>query len=260
MAKSTLSATISKPSRANQKRRDEDAGRPPPKLSREEGFDPSAERGRGKSGELGLGTALRSLRTERGWSLADAAARTGLSVSSLSKIENGLRSLTYDKLVQLANSLQVDISRLFNDSSAPKRPSVQFAGRRSVHREDSGFEVKAGVYSYHYLAHELVRKRFTPVIMDVHARTLSEFDELLRHEGDEFTYVLEGEIEVHTEIYTPLRLSKGQSVFFDSGVGHAYVNVGSDNARILCIGTDSEPREGEDLIPFALRALDGGKA
>ena len=65
-----------------------------------------------------LGTALRSIRKERDWSLADMATATGLSVSSLSKIENGQRSLTYDKLVQLAESLSVDISRLFTSSPA----------------------------------------------------------------------------------------------------------------------------------------------
>lgn len=196
-----------------------------------------------------LGSALRSIRREREWSLAEMAARTGLSTSSLSKIENGQRSLTYDKLVELADSLSVDISRLFSAGPVPSG-LAHFAGRRSVQREGDGFEIQAGVYTYSYLAYDLMRKRFTPVLMDIHARSIDEFDELVRHEGDEFAYVLEGEVEVHTEIYAPLRLKVGESVFFDSKVGHAYVNAGDGPARILCIGSEAGAR-GDGVIQFA---------
>lgn len=200
-----------------------------------------------------LGSALRSIRKGRNWSLADTAARTGLSISALSKIELGQRSLTYDKLVQLAEALEVDIALLFT-SNAPE-PANRFPGRRSVHRAGDGFEVDAGVYVYRYFAHDLIHKRFTPVMMDIHARSVDEFEQLLRHDGDEFAYVVEGEIEVHTEIYAPLRLAQGESVFFDSHVGHAYVNVGAGTARILCIGSDAAAaKAGEDTLPIARSA------
>lgn len=197
-----------------------------------------------------LGAALRSIRKGRNWSLSDMAARTGLSISALSKIELGQRSLTYDKLVQLAEALEVDVSRLFT-SSTPEPTGNRFLGRRSVHRASDGFEVDAGVYVYRYLAHDIIHKRFTPVMMDIRARSVDEFEQLIRHEGDEFAYVVEGEIEVHTEIYAPLRLAQGESVFFDSNVGHAYVNVGQGTARIMCIGSEAEAKAGEGMIPFA---------
>ncbi|MGN6820447.1 MAG: helix-turn-helix domain-containing protein [Sphingomonas sp.] len=207
-----------------------------------------------ESEKLTLGAALRSIRQERNWSLANASKATGLSISTLSKIENGQRSLTYDKLVQLAAALSVDVSRLF--TSGEKKSGVSlFSGRRSVHRVGEGFEVAANVYTYNYLAHDIIHKRFSPVIMEIHARDPKEFEQLIQHEGDEFTYVLEGEIEVHTEIYAPLRLSPGESVFFDSGVGHAYVNVGKGTARILCIGSDVDGVSEEPMISFAQEAM-----
>lgn len=209
----------------------------------------------GQTKNLTLGSALRSIRKERQWSLAEASKVTGLSISSLSKIENGQRSLTYDKLVQLASALGVDVSRLFT-SGEKKSDRALFAGRRSIHRVDEGFEVPAKVYTYRYLAHDLIHKRFTPVLMEIHARSVNEFDELIQHKGDEFTYVLEGEIEVHTEIYGPLRLKASESVFFDSGVGHAYVNVGEGTAKILCIGSDVDDIADEPLISFVQNALE----
>lgn len=198
-----------------------------------------------------LGSALRAIRKERHWSLADAAKRTGMSVSTLSKVENGQRSMTYDKILRLADALEVDISALFTvpDSSPHDR---RFSGRRAVQRNGEAFQVEAGVYTYSYLAHELTRKRFTPVIMDIHATSVAEFENLIRHAGDEFAYVLDGEIDVHTEIYAPLRLKKGESVFFDSDVGHAYVRASEGPARIMCIGCDAQPKVGSALATFTL--------
>lgn len=210
--------------------------------------------------EVTLGTALRSIRKERGWSLADAAKATGFSISTLSKVENGQRSLTYDKLVQLASKFSVDVSRLF--SSGERKPGFTlFTGRRSVHRVGEGFEVPANVYTYNYLAHDLIQKRFVPVLMNIHARSTADFDQLVKHKGDEFAYVLEGEIEVHSEIYAPLRLKVGESVFFDSGVGHAYINAGEGTAKILCIGSDVDDIVGEEpMIPLAKEALAAANA
>jgi transcriptional regulator with XRE-family HTH domain len=173
-----------------------------------------------------------------------------LSASTWSKIENGQRSLTYDKLMDLTHALSVDISRLFSEGAEESPPDLR-PGRRSVQRGSEGFIVEADVYTYNFLAQDLVKKRFLPVLMELHARSVEEFDQLLRHEGDEFAFVLEGVVDVHTEVYAPLRLLSGQSVFFDSSVGHAYVNAGTGIARILTIACDAEPRQQTSVLPVA---------
>jgi transcriptional regulator with XRE-family HTH domain len=197
-----------------------------------------------------LSSTLKSIRLERGWSLAEASSVTGLSISTWSKIENGLRSLTYDKLVQLSMALEVDISRLFSEGS-PNPTTSLHVGRRSVQRDGEGFLIEAGIYTYRYLAQDLVRKRFTPVLMELHARSLDDFEDLLRHEGDEFAIVLEGVVELHTEVYEPLRLEVGESVYFDSRVGHAYLNAGAGAARIMTIACDSPPPKEMKRLPVA---------
>ena len=77
------------------------------------------------------GAVLKEQRLARGWTLADVSARTGLPVSTLSKVENDKISLTYDKLVRLSQGLGIDISRLFGGADAPQRAVT---GRRSVTR------------------------------------------------------------------------------------------------------------------------------
>lgn len=188
-----------------------------------------------------LGSALRTIRQERGWTLAQAAAHTGISISALSKIENGQRSLTYDKLIELASSLEVEITRLFSsEASADDIEAPVPIGRRSVQRQNSGFVIETGVYSYRYLAEDLIDKSFSPIIMELHARSLDEFDGLLRHSGEEFVLVLEGEVELRTDLYAPLRLKIGESIYFDSNMGHAYLNAGTGAAKILIIASNQQ--------------------
>src|ERR1700749_2717298 len=76
------------------------------------------------------GAALKALRMERGWTLAEVSKRTDLPVSTLSKIENDRMSLSYDKLARISAGLGVDISQLF----APQVVGIAGAtvnGRRS---------------------------------------------------------------------------------------------------------------------------------
>lgn len=202
-----------------------------------------------------LGSALRAIRKERRWSLAEASKHTGMAISTLSKIENGQRSLTYDKLIELAGSLQVDIARLFSGPASSSSAPHALLGRRSVQREGDGFTIEAGVYSYRYLAEDLIDKRFSPIVMDLHARSVQAFDGLLRHSGEEFSFVIEGEVELHTELYAPLKLRAGESVYFDSNIGHAYLNAGEGAARILTIASSPTPTDDPMELPVAVPAI-----
>src|ERR1700744_6227798 len=76
------------------------------------------------------GAALRALRTQRGWTLAEVSKRTDLPVSTLSKIENDRMSLTYDKLARISAGLGVDIAQLFTPQIVGLPGAV--SGRRSV--------------------------------------------------------------------------------------------------------------------------------
>jgi transcriptional regulator with XRE-family HTH domain len=189
------------------------------------------------------GAALKALRTQRGWTLAEVSRRTGLPVSTLSKIENERISLTYDKLALLSASLGVDISQLF----APPLGLMQgaFIGRRSYTPVGQGQVIETGNYGHTYPAADFLNKRFIPIIAELRAHSLEEFGELIRHPGEEYAYVLEGTVLFHTELYAPLTLRKGDSIYFDSGMGHAYLAAESGPCRVLsiCSGPESQLKE-----------------
>ncbi|WP_130617935.1 helix-turn-helix domain-containing protein [Dyella amyloliquefaciens] len=191
------------------------------------------------------GSALRNLRKHKQLTLAEVSERTGLPVSTLSKIENGKMSLSYDKLARLSTGLEVDIAQLFEPDSAA--PPTRVQGRRSITRAGSGLSVETENYSHLYPNADLLNKRLVPIIAEPHARSLAEFGELIRHEGEEFIYVLEGTVDLHTDLYAPTRLEAGDSMYFDSGMGHAYIAVGPKRCRVLSICTASQSRLAEAL-------------
>ena len=67
------------------------------------------------------------------------------------------------------------------------------------------------------------------------ARSADEFAEWVRHEGEEFLYVLEGSVQVLTEFYEPTHLSKGDSMYFDSRMGHCCLSTSPEDALVLWV-------------------------
>lgn len=184
------------------------------------------------------GLTLRKLRKDRGWTLSEAGRRAGLPVSTLSKIENGKMSLNYDKLTRLCQALGMDIAEFFAGDASAAPAAV--SGRRSITRAGEGHALETSSYFHLYPATDLLNKRFVPIIAELHARTLQEFGKLVRHSGEEYTYVLEGTVDLHTDMYAPTRLEKGDSIYFDSGMAHAYLAVGDGPCRVLSICSASE--------------------
>lgn len=178
-----------------------------------------------------LGRILRELRAHRGWTLKEMSERSGIPVSTLSKVEHDRLTLTYDKLLQLSQKLHIRMSELFAESETPEEGVT---ARRSIGRIDDAVRVTTPNYDYYYLCTELRRKRMIPILTRIRAKSLSEFGDLVRHSGEEYIHVLEGSIVVHTEFYDPVTLSAGEGIYIDSNMGHAYVAAeGCDEALVL---------------------------
>jgi transcriptional regulator with XRE-family HTH domain len=192
-----------------------------------------------KSRHPTLGSLLRSLRARNGWTLKEMSERTAIPVSTLSKVEHDRLTLTYDKLVQLSQRLNIRISELFADPADSVEPAV--TARRSIGVIDDAVRVNTKNYDYYYLCPELRKKRMIPILTRIRAKSAQEFGDLVRHSGEEYIYVLKGGINVLTEFYDPVSLGVGESIYLDSNMGHAYVTAeGCEEATVLgmCSSTD----------------------
>jgi quercetin dioxygenase-like cupin family protein len=87
-----------------------------------------------------------------------------------------------------------------------------------------------------------------PVLTRIRARSLADFGPLLKHSGEEFIFVLEGAIEVHTEHYQPIRLMTGESTYIDSDMGHAYIAVSRKDALVLGVCSSPHPNLQNTLL------------
>jgi transcriptional regulator with XRE-family HTH domain len=207
------------------------ASRPPTTLA-----DAAAPAGQPAAGQRVAhpGAALKALRRKHGWTLAEVSKRTGLPTSTLSKIENDRMSPTFDKLARISAGLQIDISALFGGATeADAQPAA--SARRCIVRAGEGKAIETKNYSHLYPAWDLLNKRIIPIVAELHARTLEEFGELIRHPGEEYAYVLEGEVDLYTSVYAPVRLKAGDSIYFDSGMGHAYIAAAAGPCRVLSL-------------------------
>jgi transcriptional regulator with XRE-family HTH domain len=164
--------------------------------------------------------------------------RTGLPVSTLSKIENDKMSVSYDKLIRLCAGLRIDFADLLSTGSSASAEMVR--GWRSVTRAGEGRLIDTGGYVHRYHAAELLRKRFVPLVAEIRAHRREELGDWIRHPGEEFAYVLEGAVDLHTEFYAPMRLERGDSIYFDSGMGHLYVAASPEPCKVLGVCSASE--------------------
>ena len=187
-----------------------------------------------------LGSMLRTLRLRSGLTLKEMSLKTGLSFSTLSKVEHDRLSLTYDKLEKISESLNIRLSEFLAELEAPSPAIV--TGRHSITTPETALHLPTTVYDNFYYSAGLRNKQMIPTVFHLKAKSIEEFGPLLQHSGEEFIYVLEGAIEVHTEFYDPMRLEKGHGVYMDSRMGHGYtIAEGCDAA--IALSVTSSPHE-----------------
>lgn len=183
-----------------------------------------------------LGQRIKGLRLGRGWTLEQLGQQSGLARSTLSKIENGQMSPTYDALLKLARGLQMDLAALVAAQAEPAR-----AGRRSVARSGMGLSHITAHYHHRLLCSDLAQKEMTPFQSRITARAYAAFDDWSRHDGEEFVYVLSGQVCLFTEFYEPVELGPGDCWYIDSRLGHRVISQSVADAEVLWMST-TNPR------------------
>ncbi|MBL8705871.1 MAG: helix-turn-helix transcriptional regulator [Rhodospirillales bacterium] len=181
---------------------------------------------------IDLGKRLKLLRTQRAWTLANAAENTGLARSTLSKIENRQMSPTFEVLQKIARGFGVDIADLFS-SEHPQSAS----GRRSITRKGAGRRHVTSTHQHELLNADLASKRMLPFRSSITARTLDASGGWMHHDGEEFAYILKGKARVYSEHYEPVDLNPGDSIYLDGKMGHAFISIGPTDAVALWVVT-----------------------
>jgi len=178
------------------------------------------------------GAAIRRLRHGKGWTLAELSTRSGVPLSSLSKVELGQTSLGYDVLVRLCRALEVDVDHLVRPEPLPAPPRSR-TGRRSVVRANEGEPRQVGGHAASLGAADLLQRDMTPIVLEVCGTRRN--GGLMRARGDAYLRVLSGAVIMHSEVYAPLALQSGDAVLFDGEMGFALTTSEGQASQVLLI-------------------------
>ena len=191
-----------------------------------------------------LGALINLLRKRSGWTLREMSEKVGITLSTLAKVEADKLSLTYDKLQQLTARVGMTMTEFLGQAESSRAASMPVVtARRSMTTDGNSIVVETPNYDYEYLCADLREKRMVPIIARIRAHDLAEFGEPVQHKGEEFIYVLEGSIEVHLQFYTPVVLKRGEGIYLDSTMGHAYVAKDCESALVLAVCSGEDPSE-----------------
>jgi transcriptional regulator with XRE-family HTH domain len=182
-----------------------------------------------------VGARLRELRKQQRLTLKALSQRSGVALSTLSKMELGQVSASYEKLAAVARALSVDIAQLFEHDRPPQSPEQVDApvAVRTVLASAPRYD--AETYDLRMLATPYPGKRMTPAWGRIDARSLAEFSDFVRHPGQEFVMVLSGSVRIQFETGESIALKRQESAYFDSGVGHVYLSTGRGSAELVVV-------------------------
>lgn len=170
-----------------------------------------------------IGSVLRRLREQRGWTLRELARRSGLSAAFISEVERDLVSPSVASLSRLASALGVRIGELF-DRPVPGGRLVRVADRRVI-----GYGEENPYWD------EVLSPSLSGRLLVLRSTILPGADSggTYAHDADEECVVLlEGELEivVQDEVY---RLTEGDALTFSSRLPHGWRNDGDRPAVAL---------------------------
>ena len=190
-----------------------------------------------------FGLHVRTLRKKSNLTLSQLSNASGLSLSAISKIENNQISPSFINLIRLAEGLKMHIADLVTVKPSTQAPSARLA----VTRKSEQTFTEADHYGFSALCSNLQHKRMKPLITRVSPETEDYPVEKVAHHGEEFIYVLEGAIDIRTEYYKPVRLEKGDSMYFDSSMPHCYVSSTNEEAEAFVMWLP-DPNHSEDEV------------
>lgn len=182
-----------------------------------------------------LGRRVSELRQARGYTQDRLAAETGFTKGYLSKIENSKVIPPIGTLVKIAQALRTDLAELLETETQVERNDgiciVRSWERETIVRGGSSFG-----YDYMALANKKRHKHMEPFIMVFPSDV--DTDVRFEHEGEEFLFILEGEVEFSVESEGKPRvwvLSPGDSVYFDSRIPHRGRSLKAESRALVVV-------------------------
>ena len=172
-----------------------------------------------------VGSKIKGLRETKNLSIEEVAESTGLSVEQINSIENDQNLPSLGPLIKIARALGDALGPVVcRAEDREKDSSISFSNGATDARKHM---------EYHPLAQQKAGRHMEPFIIDINPEENQDY-KLSAHEGEEFIYVMQGEVEVEygKEKYS---LKEGDSIYYDSIVKHHLHGAPGKSAKILAL-------------------------
>ncbi len=182
-----------------------------------------------------VGDKIKGIRESKNLTIEEVSERSGLSTDQITSIENDENLPSLGPLIKIARALGVRLGTFMDDNDA-LGPVVTRAEDRE---RDSSISFSNGAtdarrhMEYHPLAQQKAGRHMEPFIIDINPNGETSY-QLSAHEGEEFIYVMEGQVELDygKDKYT---LNPGDSIYYDSIVKHHLHGAAGKQAKILAL-------------------------
>ena len=175
-----------------------------------------------------IGKKMKELRLAQDWTLADLAKKSGVALSTLSRVENGQMTGTLESHLQVAKALGVRLAELYAEIDQPA--AAEHRARAKADRYIAGNGA-----AFSILTSKGLRKKMLPVLVHLGPKK-SSAEQQDSNGTEKFLYVLQGTIEVTVgkELH---RLTAGDSLYFQAALPHHLRNAGSGSAQALSVSS-----------------------
>jgi transcriptional regulator with XRE-family HTH domain len=179
---------------------------------------------------------LKTLRLANGLTLEELGEMSGVSISTISKIENRQQKPSFETVLRVSRALRINFVHMLEPAS-----NGRHMARRTITRAGSEPILQSEHYTYANHAAEITHKAMIPTVMTIRTREVPPADQWSTHYGEEFIYVLSGTLEFHSEEYAPATLNQGDSCYLDSAMRHAFISTGDGEATLLSVFISTPP-------------------
>ncbi len=191
---------------------------------------------------LKIGETIRGLRISKGMELEELAKRVGISKAVLGQIESDVVPPTIATLMKVAGALGVPLTYFFQEEQETHDVEVVRREERQKMQKPAGASDSPLSYSYEALASTHVAGHMQPLLVEFDL-DVDEDVQLVSHEGEEFHYILEGEVEFRTDKQV-VTLRPGDSLYFKARVPHALRGVGHTRPKAVSVVYVPKAEEG----------------
>ncbi len=179
-----------------------------------------------------IGERIKEIRIAKELSVEDVSKKTGITVETLDQIEDDKIAPLLGSIVKLAEALEVSVGECFGESADSPFCIVRSDNRKAVSRFDST-DGKSYGYSYEALGLQKKNRQMEPFLVTLAPTNVLQV-EANEHIGEEFIFVLKGDVEVRLHDNTDI-LHPGDSIYYDSTIPHTVTCHGEESATILAV-------------------------